>query len=153
MKIQAYLHQSPIFAINSAYEGIITKINRQLKSDKLNLLQALVLTSLFFEEHNDITPSKLAEIFETSRGNMSHILSALEYQGYVKRVVNDKDARQFKIELKAEGRKKAITLIRFFDRLQELFEKEVGENTCKKIVGGINHFSKIFKESKPSKHA
>ncbi len=51
--------------------------------------------------------SYLAEGFQASRGNMSHILSDLECKDFVKRVVSEKDAQGFKIELKAEGRKKS----------------------------------------------
>lgn len=144
MKIKKYLQQSPIFALNAVYEAIIPKLNKQMKLDQLNLLQGLVLTALLFEERSDINPSYLAEIFQTSRGNMSHILSELEYQGYVKRVVSDKDARGFKIELKAEGKKKALALIKFYDRLQNLFEKNLGQQNCQKTVDGLHMISKIF---------
>ncbi|MEK6773349.1 MAG: MarR family winged helix-turn-helix transcriptional regulator [Bdellovibrionota bacterium] len=146
MKIKKYLQQSPIFALNAAYETIVPKLNKKMKVDQLNLLQGLVLTALFFEERNDVTPSQLAEIFQTSRGNMSHIISDLEYQGYIKRVVNDKDARQFKIELRADGRKKALASIRFYDRLQELFEKNLGVTNCQRTVEGIHSLADVFKK-------
>ncbi len=146
MKIKKYLEQSPIFALNSAYETVIPKLNKQMKSDQLNLLQGLVLTALLFEDRADVNPSQLAEIFQTSRGNMSHILSELEYRGFVKRVVNDLDARGFKIELKAEGRKKALSLIKFYDRLQNLFEKNLGVQNCQKTVDGLLAISKVFSQ-------
>jgi DNA-binding MarR family transcriptional regulator len=144
MKIKKYLQQSPVFALNSAYEAIIPKLNKRMRSDQLNLLQGLVLTALLFENRNDINPSYLAEIFQTSRGNMSHILSELEYRGYVKRVLSEKDARCFKIELKAEGKKKALSLIQFFDHLQNLFEKNMGIQNTQKTVDGLNMLSNIF---------
>lgn len=144
MKIQKYLKQSPIFALNAAYEAVIPKLNKQMKSDQLNLLQGLVLTALLFEESLDVNPSHLADVFQTSRGNMSHIISELEYLGYVKRVVNSKDARGFKIELKAEGKKKAISLVRFYDRLQSFFEKNLGAGYCQKTVDGLHLISKVF---------
>lgn len=147
MKIKKYLEQSPVFSINAAYEAVIPQINKRLKQDNLNLLQGLVLTALFFEDRKDITPSQLADLFETSRGNMSHILSHLEYKGWVKRVVHDKDARQFQIELKTEGRKKALSLIRFYDRLQNVFEKELGATACQKVVDGMKAIVSAYKKS------
>lgn len=147
MKIKKYLQQSPIFALNDAYEMVIPKINRQMKSDRLNLLQGLVLTALLFEERSDLNPSHLADIFQTSRGNMSHILSDLEYRGYVQRVVDEKDARRFKIELKPEGKKKALSLIKFYDQLQNLFEKNLGVQHCQKTVDGLRKISEVFKNS------
>lgn len=152
MKIKKYLSQSPVFAINSSYELIIPKINKHLKKEKLNLLQGLVLTSLFFEERTEISPSTLAEVFKTSRGNISHIISELESQGLVKRVVSSTDARKFKIELKNDGRKKALNLIKFFDRLQNILEEKIGMNTCKNIVSGVfqitMHIEEICKAKK-----
>lgn len=148
MKIQKYLSQSPIFALNAAYEAIIPKINRELKNEKLNLLQGLVLTALFFEGKDDISPSQLAQIFQTSRGNMSHILSDLECRGFVKRVVSETDARQFKIILKTEGRKQAMALIRYYDRIQGLFEKELGAVHCQKAVDGLFALQQTFQKRK-----
>ena len=146
MKIKKYLKESPIFALNSAYESIIPKLNKQLKAEQLNLLQGLVLTALFFEEKAEVNPSQLAEIFQTSRGNMSHILSALEYQGYIKRHVHRQDARHFNIELKTEGRKKALSLIKFFDRLQDLFEKSIGVSSCQKATETIHLMASVSKD-------
>jgi DNA-binding MarR family transcriptional regulator len=146
MKIKKYLEQSPVFSINAAYERIIPRLNRQLKEENLNLLQGLVLTALFFEQQKEVSPSQLADLFQTSRGNMSHILSHLEAKGWVKRVVHDKDARQFQIELKADGRKKALSLIRFYDQLQESFEKELGVQDCQRIVKGLQAVSLAFQK-------
>jgi len=147
MKIQKYLEQSPVFSINAAYERMIPRLNKQLKSDDLNMMQGLVLTALFFEQRKDISPSQLADLFQTSRGNMSHILSHLEAKGWIKRVVHDQDARQFQIELKNEGRKKAVTLIKFYDKLQSTFEKELGSSACQKIVDGIQSITTIYQSS------
>lgn len=148
MKIKKYLEQSPIFTLNAVYENVIPKLNKRMKADQLNLLQGLVLTSLVFEDKIEVNPSNLAEVFQTSRANMSHILSELEYRGYVKRVVNEKDARGFKIELKADGKKKALSLIKFFDQLQDSFEKKLGVQNCQKTVTGLNEISKIFTDFK-----
>lgn len=147
MKIQKYLEQSPIFALNAAYERVIPKVNRQLKEDGLNLIQGLVLTALFFEQRKDVSPSQLADLFQTSRGNMSHILSHLEAKGWVRRLVHAKDARQFQIELKAEGRKKAIHLIKFYDKLQAQFEKEMGGSGCMRFVQSLSVVAATYQAS------
>lgn len=147
MKIKKYLEQSPVFALNAVYESIIPNINKTLKSDQLNLLQGLVLTALLFENEKASTPSHLAKVFQTSRGNISHTISNLEYLGFVKRVVNPTDARGFHIELKAEGKRKALSLIKFFDQLQDIFERQLGIHSCQKIVHGLHELEKIYKKS------
>jgi DNA-binding MarR family transcriptional regulator len=146
MKIKKYLEQSPVFAINVAYERIIPALNLQLKPEGLNLLQGLVLTALFFEERGNITPSELSSLFQTSRANMSHIISHLEAKGWVRRGVNNKDARQFHIELKAEGRKKALSMIKFFDRMQSVSEKEMGVTGCRKLAESLALTAGIYKK-------
>lgn len=144
MKITKYLHASPIFALNTAYEAIVSSINRDLKSEDINLLQGLVLISLLFEEKETITPSLLAKIFNTSRGNMSHIVSHLEYKGWVKRHIGTRDARQFEITLKPEGRKKALKLIKYYDNIQDLFEFQLGPTQCRQTAEGISKLKNIY---------
>ncbi|HWU44350.1 MAG TPA: MarR family transcriptional regulator [Bdellovibrio sp.] len=136
MRIKKYLEQSPVFAINLAYEAIISELNRSLKQEEVNIMQALLLTALFFEESDNIKPSDLAKVFRTSRGNISHSLSHLEAKKWVRRKVHIDDARSFHIELRPEGRRKALALIKFFDKIQDRFEKELG-SSCRHTVNGI----------------
>lgn len=145
MKISKYIEQSPIFAINTAYEMIIPNLNKKLKKEGVNLLQGLVMTALFFEDDQKVTPSRLADLFKTTRGNMSHIISHLEYKGWVKRVLNPKDARQFHIELKPEGKRKTLTLIKLYDQIQNLFEKQLGVSDCQKMTSNIHKLISTYK--------
>lgn len=138
MKISKYLEQSPVFAINAAYEVLIPTLNKRLRKEEVNLLQGLVLTALFFEESSNLTPSTLASIFKTTRGNMSHILSHLEYKAWVKRKVDPLDARKFYIELRPEGRRKALSLIKIYDQIQSRFEEELGLAQCQKTTLSIH---------------
>lgn len=144
MKITKYLNASPVFALNAAYEAIVSDINRVLKSEESNLLQGLVLTALFFEDKDTITPSKLAQVFHTSRGNISHIVSHLEYKGWVKRVVSPTDARQFQIILKPEGRKQAVKLVKYYDKIQDLFEDQLGVAHCKDATDKISKLKDTY---------
>lgn len=147
MKIAKYLEQSPVFAINSAYEALIPSLNKNLKKEGVNLLQGLVLTALFFEGKGDVSPTLLAAQFKTSKGNMSHILSHLEYKGWVKRNLDPKDARKFYIELKPEGRKKALSLIKIYDTIQSYFEKELGASVCLKTSASVLRLSSVVLKS------
>lgn len=145
MKLEKYLRSSPVFALNHAYEAVVSKVNNDLREDGLNLLQGLVLTALFFDEGQEVMPSQLADFFKTSRGNMSHILSHLEAKGLVKRTLNPQDARQFFIQLRPEGKKRALDLIKFFDRLQNRFEKKLGSSSCEKMTSTIFDMVDVYK--------
>lgn len=147
MRIKKYLNASPVFSINAAYEIIISDINKLLKDEEINLLQGLVMTALLFEENDSITPSQLAKVFHTSRGNMSHIISHLEYKGWVKRVVSSEDARQFQIVLKPEGKKKSLRLIKYYDKIQDFFEAQLGVSGCKTTVENINKLAMAYSQS------
>ena len=146
MKILKYLEQSPLFAVNSAYEVVISKFNNRLKKEEVNLLQGLVLTALFFEEKNDLTPSVLADLFKTTRGNMSHIISHLESKGWVKRVLAPKDARVFTIELRPEGKRKALSLIKIYDQAQSTFEESIGLTNCLKMTTNLHKMTATMSE-------
>ena len=147
MKIENYLKESPLFAISSAYEGVVTKVNQELKKKNLNLLQALILTGLLFEK-DEVSPSQLATVFSTSRGNISHSISHLEAIGCVKRVVRSEDARGFVIQLKPEGHKKALGLVKFFDEVQWRFEEAIGILNLKKTLAVLKEFKGISVNSK-----
>lgn len=146
MRIANYLNQSPAFAINMAYESLVPEINRQLKFESVNLLQGLVLTALFFETKNEVTPSQLAELLRTTRGNISHILSFLESKSWIKRSIDPKDSRRFHLELKPEGKKKALALIKVFDQIQNRFEEKLGVASCQRMVSSILQCQVVLKD-------
>ena len=145
MKINAYLKASPIVALNTIYESVITDFNRRLKSDGVNLTQGLILTALFFENSEVVTPSQLAEVFQTSRANISHSISHLEANGWVRRSVNPENARQIHILLKPEGRKLAIKLVKRYDELQNEIEKQMGLQKSRRAVEGLFELGAVYK--------
>ena len=134
MKIRKYLSESPVYALNMAYEAVVSDVHRRLRQEGVNLLQGLVLTALLFEDDPNVTPSQLAEIFATSRGNMSHILSHLESQSWLARRLSLQDARSYTIQLKPEGKKKALRLIKIYDELQDQLEKNLSRSECRRAV-------------------
>lgn len=147
MKIDRYLRESPFVALNTVYEAVITDINRRLKNEGVNLLQGLVLTALLFEDSETTTPSQIATIFQTSRANVSHMVSHLEAKGWVKRTVNKNDARQFHLSLKPEGRKLALRLVKFYDSIQNRIEDSMGQQKSRRLVESLFELTSIYKES------
>ena len=145
MKIENYLRESPVFTINVIHEQIVTNVNQRLRNENVNLLQGLILTALVFEEGASVTPSDLARVFQTSRGNISHAISDLEYKGLVLRSLSPKDARKFFILVKPEGKKIAYRLIKFYDRLQEAFEAELGSAQCRNTVESLRTLAQAYR--------
>ena len=101
MRIDAFLSESPMFAVNRAARHFESLAVRALAADKLGFLEGLVLAALFFEAPRQVKPSELAATFATTRGNISHCVSALEAKGLLQRKIDPGDARAYLLTLKA----------------------------------------------------
>ena len=127
MRIDAFLRESPMFAVSCAARRFNSLADGALAADNLNFLEGLVLAAIFFETPHQIKPSQLAETFATTRGNISHSISSLEGKRLLQRRIDPKDARAYLLTLTATGRKSAMRTIRALDCMQQCFEKEVGK--------------------------
>jgi DNA-binding MarR family transcriptional regulator len=128
MRIDVFLHESPMFAINRAARRFDSVAAQALASDGLGFLEGLVLAAIFFDAPESARPSQLAETFGTTRGNVSHCISSLEAKGLLQRRIDPSDARSYLLALKPQGKRCALRVIRVFDRLQAAFEKEIGKS-------------------------
>jgi len=128
MRIDVFLHESPMFAINRAARRFDSVAAQALASDGLGFLEGLVLAAIFFDAPESARPSQLAETFGTTRGNVSHCISSLEAKGLLQRRIDPSDARSYLLALKPQGKRCALRVIRVFDRLQAACEKEIGKS-------------------------
>ena len=134
MRIDAFLSESPMFAINLASRRFETLTARLLQTQGIGFMEGLVLTAIFFEAPQPVKPSLLAETFQTSRGNVSHCVSSLEAKGFLQRRIDPEDARAYQLTLKAQGRRCALQVIATFDKLQKQFEDEIGKAALRQAV-------------------
>jgi DNA-binding MarR family transcriptional regulator len=144
MRIDAFLHESPMFAVNRAarrFESLAAKV---LAPDGLSFLEGLVLAALFFEAPRLVKPSQLADTFGTTRGNVSHCISSLEAKGLLQRKIDPGDARAYHLSLKLQGKKCALRVISAFDRLQKEFEDEVGKTVLRDMLTAIRKLEGLF---------
>jgi DNA-binding MarR family transcriptional regulator len=144
MRIDAFLHESPMFAVNRAarrFESLTTKV---LAGDSLGFLEGLVLAAIFFEAPQPVTPSQLAETFGTTRGNVSHCVSSLEAKGLLQRRIDPNDARAFHLTLKPQGKRCALRVIGIFDKLQKDFEDEIGKAPLREMLKALRKLEALF---------
>jgi DNA-binding MarR family transcriptional regulator len=127
MRIEAFLQQSPMFAVNRAARRFESLTAQALAADGLGFLEGMVLAALYFEAPLPVKPSQLAETFATTRGNVSHCVSSLEARGLLQRRIDPDDARAYQLTLKPQGKKCAVRVIGVFDKLQQKFEREIGK--------------------------
>ena len=137
MRIDAFLHESPMFAVNRAARRFEALAARVLATDNLGFLEALVLAALFFEAPRQVKPSHLAATFETTRGNLSHCVSSLEAKGLVQRKIDPEDARAYLLTLKPQGKRSALRVIAALDSMQKEFEGEIGKTALAEMLRSI----------------
>ncbi len=146
MRIEAFLRQSPLFAIRRASRRIETDLSRILHDPEITFLEGLVLVSIFFEQPKPIKPSALAAALSTTRGNLSHCISSLESRGLVRRRIDPNDARALNIVLKPAGRSAAMQLVRTFHRLQRDLEHQLGSRELQMLLSAIEQVENLSAE-------
>ena len=146
MRIDAFLHQSPMFAVNRAARRFDSLAARALAADELGFLEGLVLAALFFEAPRQVKPSQLAETFATTRGNVSHCVSSLEGKGLLQRRIDPEDARAYLLTLKPQGKKCAMRVIGAFDRLQKEFESEIGKSGLSEMLKALHRLEVLYED-------
>jgi DNA-binding MarR family transcriptional regulator len=143
MRIDAFLRESPMFAVHRAARRFNSFVDLALAADDLSFLEGLVLVAIVFESPRQIKPSQLAETFATTRANISHVLSSLEAKGLLQRKIDPGDARAYLLTLKPAGRKCAMRVMRMHDRMQQAFEKEVGKAALCEALQVIRSLEKL----------
>jgi len=125
MRIESFLDQSPIFQAARAARRMEAALNTVLKPEGLTLAESLMLAAIFLEKKR-VRPSELARTFDTTRGNVSHAVSALEAKRLIRRRIDPEDARGFLLELEPAGKRRAARVAAILDRMQSHFEAEIG---------------------------
>lgn len=143
MRIDTFLHQSPMFAVSRAARRFESLAARALAADDLGFLEGLVLAALFFEAPRVVKPSKLADTFSTTRGNVSHCITSLEAKGLLQRRIDPEDARAYLLTLKPQGKKCAMRVIGAFDRLQNEFESEIGKTALAEMLRALHRLEAL----------
>src|ERR1017187_6068230 len=146
MRIDAFLNESPMFAVNRAARRFESLASEVFAADNLNFLEGLVLAALFFEAERTVKPSQLAETFGTTRGNVSHCLSTLEAKGLLQRKIDPEDARAYQLTLKPLGKKCAVRVIGVFDKLQREFERESGKAALSEMLKSLRKLESLCEE-------
>jgi DNA-binding MarR family transcriptional regulator len=146
MRIDAFLTESPMFAVNRAARRFESLTAQVLAADELGFLEGMVLAAIFFEAPHPVKPSQLAEAFATTRGNISHCISSLEARGFLQRKIDPADARAYQLTLRPEGKKCALRAISAFDKLQREFELEVGKTALGEMLNSLRKLEALSAE-------
>jgi DNA-binding MarR family transcriptional regulator len=140
MRIETFLRQSPIFQANRLARRMDASLGEMLKGEELSVFEAMLLVAVFFEGRGAIKPSELAEVFQTTRGNVSHCISSLEAKGLVERRIDPEDARGVQLVLRPAGRRRAARVAGILDRVQQGLEEVEG---AERLEGMLKQLNKV----------
>ena len=143
MRIDAFLHQSPMFAVNRAARRFEALSAQVLAEDSLGFLEGLVLAAIFFEAPQPVKPSQLADAFAATRSNVSHCVTSLVAKGLLQRRIDPEDGRAYLLTLKPQGKKCAMRVIGAFDKLQKEFEDEVGKTALAETLKNLRRIEAL----------
>jgi DNA-binding MarR family transcriptional regulator len=146
MRIDAFLRESPMFAVSRAARRFDALSVAVLSADHLTFFEGLVLAAIFFEAPKPVKPSHLAESFATTRGNVSHCVSSLEAKGFLQRRIDPDDARAYQLMLNAQGRRSALRVIAGFDKLQAGFEQDIGKAALRETLKNIRKMENLYRQ-------
>jgi DNA-binding MarR family transcriptional regulator len=135
VRIEAFLRQSPIIHTSRMARRMEASLNLVLKDEEVTAFEALVLAAIFFEKHEKIKPSSLAETFETTRSNVSHCISSLEAKGLLQRKIDPEDARAVQLVLRPLGKRRAVQVAGILDWMQRQCEESIGTAKLEKMMG------------------
>ena len=119
-----------------------TSLNALLKQEGLTFTESLTLAAIFLEKKR-VSPSELALTFETTRGNVSHVVTSLEAKRLVRRRINGEDARGFLLELEPAGRRRAARVAAILDRIQALMETKMGSSRLESMLRQMTEFEQL----------
>lgn len=137
MRIESFLQQSPVFQVSRVARRLEASLNAVLKTEGLTLSESLVLTAIFLEKKR-VRPRELAMTFETTRGNVSHVVSSLEAKRFLRRRIDPEDARGFLLELEPAGKRRAARAAAILDSMQMQLEKELGAAKLEGMLRQMN---------------
>ena len=148
MRIESFLHQSPVFQTGRIARRIESSLNAVLRQEGLTFSESLMLAAIFLEKER-VRPSTLAAAFETTRGNVSHTISSLEAKRLVRRRIDLEDARGFLLELEPAGKRRAARVAGILDRMQTQLEKEIGAAKLKLMLRQMNAVEQLCSRLTP----
>ena len=76
-------------------------ISQKLKIYNINFIQYYIMNILYGE--NDISQKKLVELLLTNKRSITKAVKGLVLEGYVERIIDEKDKRAYKINVTTKG--------------------------------------------------
>ncbi|MGZ3772152.1 MAG: MarR family winged helix-turn-helix transcriptional regulator [Pseudobdellovibrionaceae bacterium] len=150
MRIKKFIHVSPIPAIISTQMELMRSLNYDLEKVDLSYIEALVLTTLFFEgDKKSNTPSAISRNLLLPLPRISSAITQLGLRGFIERELISEDSRMLKINLSNKGHRKAMEAVELFHKKQLWIENELGEKPARDLNAMLLKLRSSLKNSRP----
>lgn len=134
LKLEKFFNESATISLISNGIRVQKELNNGLSEFDVNLNQALILLAIFFEPEKIIRSHELVNLIPTTKGNISHCTSYLEQKKFIARKTIPNDLRGFEFSLTAKGQKLCISLIKFFDVIENACDKKYPAGKLKEFI-------------------
>ena len=134
MKIKNFVEKSMVSSLYMVTASFQNSLEVELSELGINYVEALILSSLIFEnEKENIGPTRLANVLGIKKARSSQALTRLQKMGYVRRELSMSDSRRFQIVLQPLGRKRAMIVVKMFNKMEENLEDILGSTKATSI--------------------
>ena len=134
MKIKNFVEKSIVSSLYMVTASFQNSLEVELSELGINYVEALILSSLIFEnEKENIGPTRLANVLGIKKARSSQALTRLQKMGYVRRELSTSDSRRFQIVLQPLGRKRAMIVVKMFNKMEENLENILGSTKATSI--------------------
>lgn len=134
LKLEKFVNESPTISLITNGLRLQKKLNSGLSEYELTLNQALILLSIFFEPEKVIRSSELQSLIPSTKGNISHCTSHLEHKKLITRKMLPDDLRGFEFHLSSKGQKLCLSLIKYFDDIENASDKQFSAQERKEFI-------------------
>lgn len=139
MKLTKFTEESLLFSIVKVAESIKRDVSSELKPERVNFYQALILIGLYSERKAKLTPNDFCKSLNLPKAVVSQSLTHLVELKFIKRALNELDARKTWLNLTPQGEKKAIALINTFHKLDKKVETKLSRSDVKQILAFLKN--------------
>lgn len=123
--------------ISLRHSGIYREFDKEFMSKEYN---SMLVLSFLLEHNNAVVSHELSKALVRSTSQMAVLFNHMEQQGYIKRLDDEKDARQTIIQITEKGKEFHQSALQNCETLiQKIFAK-MGEENSSQFVAAFRNF-------------
>ncbi len=128
------------------FNVLITKEFKELDDFHLTLQQEVVL--IYISRRDRVTAAQIAQEFDITKSAVSQVLTKLEQQDLIAKIVNPDNRRESFIVLGKQGKRFMDTLVEIEDHMIEKYYSKVKIDDLIHMTNTIEEINQVIKKNK-----